>query len=187
MKKTLFLIVVIILVILSCGKDDEQEKKIIDGSGNTYNEIEVGNQTWLREDLKTGKYINGQDIQTKDFENKGKEGYYYSYNVDMRKLCPKGYKVPSQSDFQKLIEYFGGENINKDQIIASYVSKWNGNTNGNGDGFTNSGSGLYWSSTETFYSGQIGNYYFYFRTQFAGISVSLFSATGNFHIKCIKE
>lgn len=188
-KKTFFLLSIVMLTLFSCDKDDEVEKVqgIKDGSGNSYTEIILGSQTWLKEDLKASKYTNSQDISDRHFTNKDKEGYYYSYDIDMKKICPKGYRVPTQQDFQILINYSGGEGIDESSIVANYVTKWNGNPNGNGDGLTNIGSGLYWSSTKTTYPGKEGNYYFYFRTQLAGLSVSQYSALSQFHIKCIKE
>lgn len=187
MKKNLF-VCLAIMCLCSCSKDSQDDVTgIVDGSGNVYSEVTVGSQVWLKEDLKTAKYIDGKEITASYYENKGKEGYYYLYDVDVKKLCPKGYRLPTQQDFQKMIEYFGGESIDKDQIISNYVNKWNGNPNGNGDGMTNAGSGLYWSSTQTTYPGKNGNYYFYFRTETAGLSVSQFSSIGSFHIKCIKE
>ena len=101
----------------------------------------------------------------------------------MLNICPVGYRVPERVDFEKLIAHFGGEDIDADKIINSYVRAWNGNPNG--DGKTNVGSGLYWTNT----SGTTGKYNFYFRTidhPWVDIS-SLSSASGKLHIRCLKK
>lgn len=185
MNKSMFLISLVTLTLFSCSKNEEEDypSNITDGSGNIYTEINIGDQVWLKEDLKTSKYIDGEVISGSDCIDKGKEGVYYSSDLDMTKSCPKGYKVPTQSDFKNLIAYFGGEDLNVSQITDCYIDKWNGNANGNGDGIINSGSGLYWTSSEA----EIGNYYFYFRTQIAGISVDQHSGLSDFHIRCIKK
>ena len=184
MNRNMFLLNIVALTLISCSKDNEDlsSSEIRDGSGNIYNEIIIGDQVWLKEDLRTGKYIDGQVIPESDCINKGKEGVYYSSKMDMAKVCPKGYKVPTRSDYKKLITYFGGEDLNATQIIDSYVTKWNGNANGNGDGNTNNGSGLYWTCSKA----KEGYYYFYFRTQIAGMSVDQYSEIFEYHIKCIK-
>lgn len=187
MKKKLLVLGIGVFTLFSCSKDNEDpgSSEIMDGSGNIYTEITIGDQVWLKEDLKTGKYIDGQVIPGSNCVDKGKEGVYYSSELDMAHVCPKGYKVPTQSDFRKMITHFGGEGLNATQIIDSYVNKWNGNANGNGDGIANIGSGLYWTSSKT--EVPYCYYYFYFRTQIAGMSVDQYSGLHDFHIKCIKK
>uniref|UniRef100_UPI003216A250 FISUMP domain-containing protein n=1 Tax=uncultured Draconibacterium sp. TaxID=1573823 RepID=UPI003216A250 len=175
----------------SCNEEEPIDEHLIkDGSGNTYTEIVIGNQVWLKEDLRTDKYLDGSLISTWNYENKDKEGFYYSSSVDFDRICPEGYGVPTKSDFKELIEYFGGDDLEHEQMIEAYVNTWHGNPNGNGDGILNTGSGLYWTSTKDYKYG--GNYYFYFRTKTTGIPLSVTTSLqgsfqGTLHIKCIKK
>jgi len=181
MKKIL-LLATITLAFIGCSSDDHEEvTNIVDGDGNIYTENTIGSQTWLKQDLKTTKYNDGSKIM--HYEDRGTAGFYYNTNGNnLEKICPKGYRVPSLNDFDVLIDYFGGENLNAETIINKYVKVWNGNPNGAGDGITNEGSGLYWTNT----TGKLGKHYFYFRTNDPGISVSNSSPSSEFHIKCIK-
>lgn len=60
----IFLLIVIPILLVSC----EKEKKTLpmDGDGNTYDTIVFGTQTWLSENLKTTKYINGYPVPLAD-------------------------------------------------------------------------------------------------------------------------
>lgn len=178
-------IILLLLIILfsSCSEDGNDTSQIKDGSGNIYTEIKIGNQTWLKEDLKTTKYQDGTAIGSVYCQDKGSSGVYYSNLPDFNSICPIGYRVPTKLDYEILINHFGGKSISENQIISAYVNEWNGNPNGSGDGIINNGSGLYWTSSLS----NIGNYYFYFRTVNAGLSVDSHTLDSFFHIKCIKK
>lgn len=186
-----FFFVLVLLFCYSCNEDEPIDEYLIeDGSGNIYTEIVIGDQVWLKEDLITQKYLDGSLIPSRNYEDKGNEGFYYSLNVDFDKICPAGYRVPTKSDFEELIEYFGGDDLEYDQMVEAYINTWHGNPNGNGDGIYNVGSGLYWTGSKDYKYG--GNYYFYFRTEATGIPLSVTtslrgSIQGTYHIKCIKN
>jgi len=188
MKKHIQLLyfVLILFVYNSCNEETTFDESLIkDGSGNIYTEIQIGEQIWLKEDLATKLYNDGSVVLYR--EDKGSEGFYYKdWLNDFDRICPVGYRVPTQNDFEKLITYFGGYDLNESEIIEAYVKTWNGNPNGNGGGIFNVGSGLYWTSSKKYKDGFYYNYYFYFRTENAGISVSRYGAT-SLHIKCIKK
>lgn len=188
----LLLLLFILTNVTSCKQEDSTLKEDItlikDGSGKIYTEMKIGEQIWLKEDLSTDKYIDGTPINALLFQNLGTSGFYYSNLADFNKICPKGYRIPTKADFEKLIAYLGGVDLNENQIIEKYVKTWNGRANGsphsNGSGLlSNNGSGFYWTSTIR-QSGM--NYYLYFRTEYAGISVQSYGV-GPFSIKCIKN
>lgn len=100
-----------------------------DGSGNVYNSVQIGDQTWISKNLVTTKYMNGDDIpkitdqntwiNTKngaycDFVNESAfaNDYGHLYNfysaTDQRKLCPVGYHIPTKTEVQILIDFLGG-------------------------------------------------------------------------------
>jgi uncharacterized protein (TIGR02145 family) len=100
----------------------------------TYPEIKIGSQIWMRGNLSVLEFSNGDTIpqaRTKEewFEA-GKKGesvwcFYRSdakgdksmgllYNwyaaIDPRGLAPKGWRIPSRQDYEALIRFCGGEN-----------------------------------------------------------------------------
>jgi uncharacterized protein (TIGR02145 family) len=94
-----------------------------------YKSVQIGSQTWMAENLRTGTYRNGEPIELVTDNNDWKNlntgaycsydntrnnasvyGYLYNWYAvsDPRGLCPNGWHVPSDSEWQKLIEYLGG-------------------------------------------------------------------------------
>lgn len=98
---------------------------ITDIDGNIYNVISIGGKCWTKENLKTTKYRNGDNISTNlsdadwsnatsgafainsnDMANESKYGKLYNYYAvaDSRGLCPTGWHVPSNSEFNLLLK-----------------------------------------------------------------------------------
>jgi uncharacterized protein (TIGR02145 family) len=101
---------------------------IVDGSGNRYDTIRIGNQIWLDANLVTTKYNDSTDIlypgTDKNQWISSNEGCYAWYNNDSasysvygalynwkavmsNKLCPVGYHVPTDNEWQQLEMYLG--------------------------------------------------------------------------------
>ena len=93
-----------------------------DIDGNLYKISQIGNQIWMAEDLKVKLYNNGDKILIQEGNDavpntKGRidSGYLandsYRYNwyaiQEKRKLCPKGWHIPSREEVEELIFYFG--------------------------------------------------------------------------------
>jgi uncharacterized protein (TIGR02145 family) len=104
---------------------------VYDLSGNGYNTVIIGSQIWLKENLKTTTYNDGSSIDW-PFTNvqwlnntSGAYAYYLDnqtfisthgnlynwYAVNTNKLCPTGFRVPSNTDWDILTNYMGGENV----------------------------------------------------------------------------
>jgi uncharacterized protein (TIGR02145 family) len=103
-----------------------------DQEGNVYKTIVIGTQEWMAENLNTSIYRNGDAILT-DLDNvawqsvtSGAWCYYNNdesqacpygkiYNwyacVDSRQLCPVGWHVPSDAEWNVLTSYLGGVDI----------------------------------------------------------------------------
>jgi len=119
---------------LGCKKDDEfnnQHGKVKYIEGNIYKTVRIGKQVWFAENLRTTKYNDGSVIPTghsqeqwrkliiaayawyNDNDDIYKNAYGALYNwhaVNTGKLCPKGWRVPSERDWSTLLSgYIGGE------------------------------------------------------------------------------
>jgi uncharacterized protein (TIGR02145 family) len=184
------LIVMGALLILTsnCKKD----KTIInitvtDIDGNIYDTIHIGTQVWLKQNLKATHYTNGDAIanvtDSMAWSNLTTGAYcdYYNtpgnsstygnlYNfyalVESRNLCPKGWHVPTNTEWSTLVTYLGGRSVAGGKLKETGTIHWNtpnyGATNETGftalsgggrsflvGSFVNFGEiGYWWSSSE---------------------------------------
>ena len=103
---------------------------VTDIEGNIYNTVQVGEQCWLRENLKTTHYKNGTPINYPGTDNEAWQndttGAYAWYNneilwkdiygalynwfaaVNPNGLCPEGWHVPSHDEWTVLTDFIGG-------------------------------------------------------------------------------
>jgi len=97
---------------------------ISDIDGNSYNTVAIGNQCWMKENLKTTKYNNGTSIpnltDNTEWQNDATGAYacfdnntsncstygnlYNAFVVFAGNICPIGWHVPSDDEFRILIE-----------------------------------------------------------------------------------
>ena len=134
------------------------EDTITDIEGNVYNTVTIGNQIWMKENLKTTTYNDGIEIplvtDKTDWDNLTTPGYcwyensdsigtiygalYNWYSVNTGKLCPKGWHVPLDEDWTILTSYLGGEDVAGGKLKESGTNHWqNQNTEAtNESGFT---------------------------------------------------
>jgi uncharacterized protein (TIGR02145 family) len=131
---------------------------------NTYKTVQIGNQCWLAENLKTGTMINGGIAPTYDTiiqkfcynnlqSNCDIYGGLYNWNEMMQYqsqpgsqgICPIGLHVPNSQDWTELITFLGGENFAGGSMKDTNQILWNPPNTGanNASGFTAIGSGKY--------------------------------------------
>ncbi len=154
--KTAILLMTIYFFTSNCEKNKDSGLPV-DGDGNEYDTVVIGTQVWLGENLKTTKYNNGVSIplvtdntqwasmSSAAFcwygnypgykENWGALYNWYAAKVSF--LCPAGYHVPSNEEWQTLIDYLGGEEIAGDKLKSTGNQFWeSGNHATNESGFT---------------------------------------------------
>jgi len=65
MSKYIFPVIVVTLFIFSCKKNTDQHQQppsVTDADGNVYTTVKIGDQIWMKENLKTTKYNDGTPI-----------------------------------------------------------------------------------------------------------------------------
>jgi uncharacterized protein (TIGR02145 family) len=103
---------------------------IMDIDGNVYDTVQIGTQTWFAQNLKTSKLqsskqiaevTNGTQWSTTTIaafswynNNEGNDAIhgklYNWYAVNTQELCPIGWRVASEEDWDELIAFIGGSN-----------------------------------------------------------------------------
>lgn len=126
-------IVLILLVFLTFPffsfSQAKSEGQIVDIDNNVYNTIIIGNQVWLKENLKVTKFSNGDPIElitdtvawtilttpaycnynnTESIAMEYGRLYNYYTVIDKRNLCPAGWHVPDDSEWETLSVFLGG-------------------------------------------------------------------------------
>ena len=107
-------------------------KTLTDYDGNVYNTVLIGNQCWMKENLRTTHYSDGWPITSttssdsvahyfypnNSVDNVSVYGLLYNWSATMRDeessdsipsgvqgICPEGWHVPSMSEWVAMIEY----------------------------------------------------------------------------------
>jgi len=145
-----------------CEGDNSICEYVIDIDGNIYETVEISEQLWLAENLKVTHYNNGDEIPTgltpgdngswyysdqggyaiydNNPENADTYGLLYKWYsaTDLRGLCPVGFHVPSEYEFNELITYLGGLNIAGGKLKETGYEHWESPNLGatNESGFT---------------------------------------------------
>jgi uncharacterized protein (TIGR02145 family) len=150
------------------------QESVSDSDNNTYKVVIIGAQVWMGENLKTIKFNDGSEIamvaDNKAWEvlnspgycwyEKNEEAYknYYGalynwYAVKTGKLCPVGWRVPTQVDWRVLSDYVGGGILGGGKIKETGTVHWSSPnfSASNRTGFTALPAGLRYSDG-TFHS-----------------------------------
>ncbi len=166
MKKVVFsTLILTILLFYSCRKVDLPPLIVNDIDGFMYHTVVIGNQTWLKENLKTTRYQDGTVIplvSTLSVWMEATSGAYCSYEnnnanvslygalynwyavTDVRKLCPEGWHVPTNDEWTTLTTFLGGLEIAGGKMKETGLEHWSSPNTGadNQSGFTGYGSGF---------------------------------------------
>jgi len=162
---------------------EPQSKTVSDIEGNVYKTVTIGNQVWMAENLRTTKYNNGNSIPVvvdnlkwknmtsgglcwyDNDKSKNNSTYgvlYNGYVIETDMICPIGWHVPSDEDWNELQQYYG--NYAGLQLKAQGTLHWKNNSvnvtnetgfSALGGGYRNTTglfqfineTGLWWTST----------------------------------------
>lgn len=115
-----------------------------DIEGNIYKTVQIGNQVWMAENLKTTKYNDGTPIPNVTEDGKWyylKTGAYCNYGnlesnaniygrlynwyaVETGKLAPEGWHVPTYAEMAELADYLGGFEIAGGKLKETGTIHW---------------------------------------------------------------
>lgn len=128
MKNLIILLPVITAMIFSCADDPAPDLRPKDLDGNVYEMVTIGEQTWMAENLKTTTFSDGVAITLEedstawfnltssaycwydnDVSNKNSKigALYNGYAVQTGELCPVGWHIPTDEEFQELEQFLG--------------------------------------------------------------------------------
>lgn len=160
---------------------------VSDYDGNAYYTVQIGDQVWMAENMRSTHLDNGTNIPlvenatnwaelggtapaycwyVNDSETSDPYGALYTWTAAMG-VCPAGWHIPSEADWESLVTYLGGEEVagGKLKETSSYPNDfWSfpntGATNESGFSAVGGGQrtyggtfrnfrqdGVYWTST----------------------------------------
>ncbi len=127
---------ILLLIVLNCcffdaGAQIKNGGGVTDIDGNTYKTVTIGGREWMAENLKTTKLNDREEIPNitdnakwralktpaycwydNDISKKDSHGALYNWHtVSTKKICPKGWHVPSDNEWSQLVEFLGGDKV----------------------------------------------------------------------------
>lgn len=208
---------------LSMGTpEDAPELTVTDEDGNVYSTVQIGDQVWMAENLKTTTYNDGTSIDLVTYntawENNATGAYcwydndsttyadtygalYNWYAVNTGNLCPDGWHVPTDAEWNALEAYIASDGHSGTEGTAlKATSGWYNDGNGTDDyGFSalpggrrlSNGSfyhegdfGYYWSSTE---NGSIEAWGRRFSYSSSDVTRSSYRKENGFSVRCLRD
>ena len=133
--------------------------------GQMYKTVKIGNQVWMAENLN---YETATSVLIPEYNGKPREKYGRLYTWDdAMKACPSGWRLPSEDDWNELLEFVGdsatagtklkaardwdkarGDVIGTDDYGFAALPAGVSHVNGNGvRSFSNNGA-FFWTATE---------------------------------------
>ncbi|MBR6064099.1 MAG: T9SS type A sorting domain-containing protein [Bacteroidales bacterium] len=130
---------------------------VTDYDNNTYNTVQIGNQCWMKENLRTTHYSDGTSIPMgnstsnttayyyvdNNISNVSTYGYLYNWPAVMgnsssssanpsgvQGICPTGWHVPSDAEWTQLSDYVGSQTQYQCSNNSDYIAKALASTSG---------------------------------------------------------
>jgi uncharacterized protein (TIGR02145 family) len=144
--KIVLILLGLTLVTISTFSQAKSGGQVVDIDKNIYNTVIIGDQVWLKENLKVTRFNNGDPIQMvadtlawatlttpaycnyDNMETLAQEyGRLYNYYtvVDNRKLCPSGTHLPNDNEWEVLSDFLGGMKVAGGKMKEPGTKHWN--------------------------------------------------------------
>lgn len=215
--------VILILIGLAFLSFENQSQTVTDYDGNVYDTVMIGTQAWLKENLKVTHYNNGDPIPNvtantawaalltgaRCYYNNDSVAYdsvygplynWYAVN-DANNLCPSGWHVSTNAEWQTAETYLGGSYIAGGKMKEAATLHWLSPNTGatNSTGFTGlpggmrdpannfqyiRENGLWWTPTAYNSSMAWSTYMWYL---FAGVDHNPGTKKYGFSVRCVKD
>ena len=184
---------------------------VTDIDGNIYKTVKIGEQWWMAENLMVTHDPDGNPIQSyiynDDISNVAIYGRLYTWDVVMdsintpksQGIAPSGWHIPNTQDWQRLIDFLGGNDLAGGKLKEKGTSHWNTENVGatNSSGFSARGAGekegniyqfkgriaIYWSSNST----GTQAYYYYLENENTKVTQNLWQKDLGYSVRCIKD
>lgn len=213
MKKSFRLITLLTVVFFITQHFIATSQTVTDVDGNIYSTIEIGSQTWLKENMKTLHYPDSTPIVSVLAYNNDDSlaniyGRLYNWNATMNNshtekaqgICPDGWHVPSISEWDIISQYLGGDNVAGGKMKEEGIEHWFApNTGANNEsGFTALPGGekdnnvfwlmgtaaVIWSSSET--SSDFAEYRYLLHDD-AKLGYYNYYKSFHYSVRCVKD
>jgi uncharacterized protein (TIGR02145 family) len=204
---------------------DKTYGTLTDIDGNVYKTIVIGTQTWMAENLKTIRYANGNEIShitdPTPWGNatSGAWTYYYNNNEmdahygklynwlaveDPRNICPAGWHIPDDPEWETLLAYLGGYQVAGAKMKETSLNHWAFSNEGstNVSGFTGLPGGMrdygslsfdkgltayFWSSTNASDYYDLEAYYYYLSRDMDAMLDGAGDKNNGASCRCVKD
>ncbi len=182
------------------GKPCKGVATVMDVDSNIYNTVQIGEQCWMKENLKTSRYADGTAISTGSSSSTttpycygGTYGFLYNWPAVMggcfsstsvpsgvQGVCPNGWHVPSDQEWIKLVNYLIMQpNYNYGKTVRGLIAKGLASTTGWNNNSDIATVGCNQESNDiTGFSAFPDGYYYPYGTT-VGVFASFWSATQN--------
>lgn len=195
---------------LNCG--GASGNTITDVNGNTYQTVQIGDQTWMAEDLRATKTKTGAAIANitgdSNWANLGVSNMGYAYYLNnsseptgvlynyaaAAQACPQGWRLPTTSDIDQLNSYITSQSHLPSKALRAttfssgsdtygFASKLT-NYRGNNGAFLTNPNALYWGEAV---NGSNGTYFWVPSNDTNIPYATSISRDYGFCVRCIKE
>lgn len=164
-------------MLIQCYNIEGISQTVTDIDGNVYNTVTIGNQVWMAENLRVTHAPDERDIFYFEYNDDSSDaltfGRLYEWTYAMHTsteegaqgICPDGWHIPSDAEWNELATTLGGANIAGGKMKTTgneyFLSPNTGATNTSGFNARAAGEwdgakywlrgkySIYWSSTST--------------------------------------
>ncbi len=181
-----------------------------DRDGTTYKIVQIGNQCWMAENLKYGVFVqsnvptdnqinnnvvefyamnnNESNVDTYGGLYQWSEAMNYTDVAETRGICPSGFHLPSESEWNQLVIHLGGNNVAGEHLkqdgTTGFDALFGGQRVQQGSFQSYGQSAYFWSSTQKDYKDafevNLSNLY-------QGVYYSFNSKLVGKSVRCIKD
>ena len=138
---------VVPMPVFTCGTST-----VTDYDGNTYNTVQIGNQCWMKENMRTTHYADGNDVPAGGSNTSFTAPYYYNYSsssipLDQRGylynwpaamhgaassaaspsgvqgICPNGWHLPSDAEWTTMTNYVNSQSAYRCDGTSNNITK----------------------------------------------------------------